>query len=101
MSTIIIIGLDKRFLLQRATSANALFRIYDVVNNKNVGDGKGNMLLGTREEMAAIQQEMTARVALLKCDDKTRQAAFGESSLREKLVASEDGPVLNPPRIAF
>lgn len=70
------LGMSDRFLLRRATSASNLFQVYDTFNHKSVGDGKGNVLLGTEKEMADIKREMTARVALLRCDENTRKLAF-------------------------
>lgn len=63
-----------RFLLRRDGKT---FFLFDMQLQRNVGDGKGGVAcFASREIAETIKHEMTARVALLKCDAATRQAAF-------------------------
>ena len=63
-----------RFLFRRDGKT---YFIFDTQLQRNVGDGKGGVACFADKDIAtAVKHEMTARVALLKCDEKTRKLAF-------------------------
>lgn len=69
------LGMSDRFLIRRINGV--VFGIFDTKLKRNVGDGKGNdVTFVKRSDAELVKREMTARIALLKCDETTRQLAF-------------------------
>lgn len=67
-----------RFVLRRVSrvGTEATYNLFDKKLCRNVRDGKGADILATQDDIISIRNEMTARVALLKCDENTRKLAF-------------------------